>query len=261
MKKWLKIFIPVLLVIIIFTILGFVNHQQSEMVCTKVEIKILGKKELQFIDRDDINNKINKIAGSPNGKKMDDLDPLQIELEVEKLPAVKNAEVYKTIDGTLKLEVEQREPIARIINANGAGYYIDKDGQTMPLSNKYSAKVVVFTGESIEPYFKIALNDKNISDTILNKIIIDNIYILSSYIQKNPFLKAQVQQVFVNKNKEFEITPRVGNNNILLGSSDYLDEKFNNLMLFYAQIGKSGEWNKYSQVNLKFKDQIVCTKK
>jgi cell division protein FtsQ len=261
MKKWLKITVPVLIVLVIFSLLGFVNHHQSEMICKNIDIQILGKKELQFIERQDIQNKVNSVSDNPVGKKMQEIDPLQIEIEVEKIPAVKNAEVYITIDGSLKLEVEQREPIARIVNSNGSGYYIDKDGQTMPLSNKYAAKVVVFTGEIIEPYFKISLKDENINDTIFKKLIIDDIFTLADFIDKNTFLKAQVQQVYVSTNREFEISPRVGNNNILLGSSENLDEKFNNLMLFYAQIAESGEWNKYNQINLKFKDQIVCTKK
>jgi cell division protein FtsQ len=261
MKKSLKVLIPFSTVAVIFLLLGFVNYQQSEMICLNTDIKILGKPELLFIERDDIQNKINSITGIPIGKKMDEINQLEIELEVEKLPCVKNAEVYKTIDGVLKLEVEQREPIARIINSNGNGYYIDKDGQTMPLSNKYSAKVVVFTGEIIEPYFKIALKENNLPDTLLQKLIVDDIFILSDFITQNDFLKAQVQQVYVNKNREFEITPRIGNNNILLGSSENLADKFNNLMLFYAQIAESGEWNKYNKINLKYKDQIVCTKK
>jgi cell division protein FtsQ len=39
-------------------------------------------------------------------------------------------------------------------------------------------------------------------------------------------------------------------------------EKFEKLHTFYLQgLNTTGSWNKYSVINLKFKNQIVCTKK
>ena len=42
---------------------------------------------------------------------------------------------------------------------------------------------------------------------------------------------------------------------------DYLEMKFDNLLAFYENIIKFKGWNYYTSVNLKYHDQIICTKK
>lgn len=62
-------------------------------------------------------------------------------------------------------------------------------------------------------------------------------------------------------NKEVELIPRVGRFRIVLGSLDDFEEKLNKLRLFYDQAIPKVGWDKYSVIDLKYKNQIVCTKK
>ena len=66
---------------------------------------------------------------------------------------------------------------------------------------------------------------------------------------------------YIKENKEIELIPRVGNHNILLGNINGYEEKFKKLKLFYSEGVKQTGWNNYKEINLKFKDQIVCVKK
>ena len=50
----------------------------------------------------------------------------------------------------LKVIVEQRIPIARMFSSSGGSFYIDSSGQRMPLSEKMSAKLPVFTDYPID---------------------------------------------------------------------------------------------------------------
>ena len=55
--------------------------------------------------------------------------------------------------------------------------------------------------------------------------------------------------------------PRVGNHSVIIGDDSFLDDKFSKLFIFYREgLNKKG-WNNYSSINLKYKDQVVCTKK
>ena len=48
---------------------------------------------------------------------------------------------------------------------------------------------------------------------------------------------------------------------IVIGEVYNLESKFNKLMLFYEEgLSKTG-WNEYKTINLKYKDQVVCTKR
>ena len=65
----------------------------------------------------------------------------------------------------------------------------------------------------------------------------------------------------MNANGDMELVPRVGDHTILIGDDQQIHEKFEKLFLFYMEgLNKAG-WNKYKVINLKYKDQVVCTKK
>ena len=91
--------------------------------------------------------------------------------------------------------------------------------------------------------------------------IIKDIYNLASYINKDDFWKAQFQQIYVNENFEFELIPIVGDFNIIFGDISNIEKKFEKLKLMYKTGFNNEGWNKYKTINLKYKNQIVCTKK
>lgn len=58
---------------------------------------------------------------------------------------IARVEAYKTPSGMIKLEVEQKIPILRVISPRG-NYYVDNLGSTMPVSRRYVAHVPVVSG-------------------------------------------------------------------------------------------------------------------
>lgn len=90
--------------------------------------------------------------------------------------------------------------------------------------------------------------------------VMNNLYKLSAFITKDKFLKAQIEQIYVDPNGEFELIPRVGTHTILMGRADNLEDKFERLFVFYRMgLSKTG-WSRYNIINIKFKDQVVCSK-
>jgi cell division protein FtsQ len=53
------------------------------------------------------------------------------------------------------------------------------------------------------------------------------------------------------------LIPRVGKHSIVIGSPENLAEKMENLRIFYIKALKNLGWDKYSVINLKYKNQIV----
>ena len=99
-----------------------------------------------------------------------------------------------------------------------------------------------------------------ISDTIKNNSIVSSIYTLATFIVKDEFFKAQIEQIYITDSKEIELIPKVGNHIIIFGSIQDIEEKLEKLKLFYTKGLKKTGWNKYKTINLKFRNQIVCTK-
>ena len=135
----------------------------------------------------------------------------------------------------------------------------------MPLNENYSARVIVANGHITEPYARrYQYSVKQIADNeVFREVsVLDDVLNVVSFIRKDSVLNSLIQQVYVNEEKEMELFPALGNHKIILGDSKQLAEKFNKLKLFYTQgLNKSDSWTKYSTINLKYKNLVVCTKK
>jgi cell division protein FtsQ len=258
MKNIIRKIAPFMAPLVLIVMLGFVTRHHNQMACQGLDIAISSSEEMYFIEQADVRNHVNNAADSVIGKPMIDLNTLHIEEVLEKLPEVKRADVFKTINGRLQVNVDLRVPVARVFNKNGTSFYIDQQGKIMPLSTRYSARILTINGNIIP-------DQKSDSEGFVpNKRFekqIEDLYKLASFIAANSFWKAQIQQVYVDEKLEYVLIPRVGNYEIQFGKIADLETKFLKLNSFYEQALSKTDWNKYSTINLKYKDQIVCFKK
>ena len=164
-----------------------------------------------------------------------------LEKQVLAHPMVENATTFLTIDGQLKTSVKQRTPIGRV-RTNSESYYIDRQGQKMPLSSNYSARVPIITG---------LLVTENMED----------IYRLLTYIKRDEFLKKQIVGIDKSAENDFLLLTRIGDHKINLGAIEDLEVKFKNLKAFYNHTMTDKTIENYKIINLKYNNQVVCTKK
>tara|TARA_B110000459_G_scaffold128921_1_gene141172 strand:- start:5292 stop:6086 length:795 start_codon:yes stop_codon:yes gene_type:complete len=260
MNKWLQISIWTLAIVLIIVTLGFVEKSKEETVMLKPQINIDYETENRFISEGDVLSQI--ISQTDTGVLLlANFKVNEIEEKLNNNHSIKEAQVYKTVNGKLIVNVKQRRPIVRIFSKDGS-YYIDEKGRLMPLSHKYSARLLVVSCNVNEPFAKrYKFNYSNLSDSLVDKTILDDIYKLANYIDKSEFWKAQIEQIVVNKVSEFELIPKVGNHKIVFGEITNLEGKFEKLMIFYKKgLSKTG-WNEYAEINLKYKNQVVCKKR
>jgi cell division protein FtsQ len=247
----------------IIALFGFVEHERNELPCHAIDIKIDESNEMFFIDKNDIMEIINSIGDTIIGKAIGEIDIYKLEKIINRNPSVEKAHVYKILNGELTIEVKQRTPLFRVFSMAGESYYIDKLGYFMPLSEKYTARVPIVSGyifEKYAPNAEITIYDIIENDSIASKTIIDDVFLLSEFITNNEFWNAQIDQIYVNIDRDIELIPRVGSHTIIFGNAENLEEKFENLMLFYQEALPKVGWNEYKYINLKFKDQIICSK-
>jgi cell division protein FtsQ len=239
-----------LLVLIAFIVvsLTYASKQREKAVCTGVDVFF--DEDEQYIPKSDIENIVYNSVKGLKTCKLKTLNTEKIELNIEKHPWVKKAEVFigfqkvenKFFAGRLKVFIEQREPLFRVMYSEG-GYYVDTDGEKMPFSSINSANVVVCSGRITNAMIKGELKD------------------FINYINKDDFWKAQIEQIYVKGNGEYILVPRLGGHLIELGKIENLDKKFRNLLALYDKGFKNGGWDKYRKVSLKYENLIVCTRK
>ncbi len=266
MKEKLKTaFVWTLLLGYLVAVLWIVGGETANVRVDAISVHISDNTNNKFITESDVTQTLNKENIKLIGTLMDSVNIHYLEdVLIHNNKSIKKAEVYRTVYGEINVRIEQRQPIMRVINPNGDSYYIDANGQVMPLSKKYTAHVIVVSGNLNEPYMDhVGENMLRFAAQTTESTgeLLPDLFKLVKFINGNKFWKAQIEQIYINQKKEIELVPRVGNHTIILGSIDDIDEKFENLRAFYEQgLAKYG-WNKYKTINLKFKNQIVCTKR
>jgi cell division protein FtsQ len=268
MKKVKKIAIITLwsvLAIATLVSMGFVNLEQDSLLCKNLDIRVNQDGDLYFLNKMDIAQLIHDRGDSIVNQPKAAINIVEMEKALNSHENIAHAKVYMTIDGKVKVEVKQRKPLLRIINAAGDSYYLDDDGKLMPLSDKYTMKVTVANGNIFESYatrYKYSVKDLAKDEKERKSSILDELYAMGKFIDADPFWKAQVRQIYVNEDSDMELVPLAGDQKIIFGDTSAMEEKFNKLLTFYQQgLNTTGWWSKYSTINLKFKNQIVCTKK
>lgn len=196
-----------------------------------------------------INNKFQtEFANKPLGS----LSPIEMEAGLKSLDFVKSADVYVDANNTLNVLVTQREPILRIINHEGYSMYVDKDGTTMPPSLHYAPRVLV-------AYANVPNNLDTLK--IAKEGIQKDLFTLTHLIREDRFLNILIEQISVDPHGEWTLVPKLGPSRILIGELDDMDEKIESIKKLYKKILPAEGWDKYSTVNLKFKGQVICTKR
>ena len=84
---------------------------------------------------------------------------------------------------------------------------------------------------------------------------------LASFIDRDRFWSYQVVQVYFDRDQDFELIPRVGAHQIIFGDADDIGTKFRKLRVLYHDGLRFEGWNNYEKINLKYKNQVICTKR
>jgi cell division protein FtsQ len=252
-----------ILMLYVIVMSGTISDTRKHLLCNGINVIITNSTESGFMTRDDI---VQIVSGRTNslGKPVNEIDLKEIERILLESRAIKTAQCYVTEDGKLHIYVTCRKPVVRIMDSNNRGYYLDKEGNIFQLSEHFSPNVLIANGKIRESF------DLNHTRNIYmqypdhvsksNRVICD-LLILVNHINQSDFWRAQFEQIYVNEKYEFELIPRIGAHIILFGNINDYEEKLDNLKTLYIEgFNKSG-WNDYVFINLKFKNQIICSKR
>lgn len=195
--------------------------------------------EGMFITRHTVNKLLIQKGGAQVGEPKEKLDLNNAETALNAHEMVRKAEVYVTVDGRIGAKILQRTPIGRL--GGGRSSYIDEEGELMPLSPVFSARVPLVTGVS-------SASER------------EEVYPLLKFIDQDNFLKKHI--IGIHRNTDgFELRLRKEQFILRLGSAEDMGLKFRNFKAFYQKALKDGSLTAYTSVNLKFNNQVVCTKK
>jgi cell division protein FtsQ len=222
---------------------------KNEKTCNDVVIEIIGVSNNFFIDKSDVLRIIrNFVGGNAQGRSIRTFNLAAIESHLEKEVWIKNAELFFDNNEVLRVSIDEREPVARVFTFSGNSFYVDSSLKVLPLSDKFSARLPVFTGFNHDPAF-LSKADSSLLASIKE---------ISMTLQADSFLMAMIEQVDITPQRSFEMIPKIGNQLIVFGEADDVAEKFKKLKMFYKAVITHTGWSKYSMINLQYKNQVVA---
>jgi len=242
----------------IVVITSFVNKQVDNITCRNIMIDVRDSMQLSFVTKNEIFNIIHNDKHNILGESLTERKLFEIEQRVSSIDELGSAEVYITVDGILHVEVDQRDPIVRIISSFGNSYFIDNYGFVIQHNYKYTPRIIVITGNVEMPDESIASGDIN---SLPEDSKIKKLFSLASFINNDEFWKGQIEQVWVGDNDDVQLIPRIGQHIINFGPVENVDQKFDYLRTFYMEVIPVAGWNKYREINLRYDGQIVCKKR
>ena len=232
------------------TLMSFIEVKKSALKCKDVKVLLPG--QFNFIERDEVDRILMENGGAMLGKDLNDINIHKLENALKANPFIEFAKVYADMTGVIHVQIRQRQPVLRVVNMANLHFYIDGNGNKIPLSDNYTAKVLVASG-LIEEDFSGRV------DTLKTKMARD-LFRTALYIKSDTLWDNQIEQLFVDLKGDIEMVPRVGGHKIILGSADSLQIKFRNLLVFYKKAIPKVGWDTYKSINLKYANQIVCEK-
>jgi len=248
-KKPLRIAFGVAVGIIFLVTLIAASKDQSQMRLNgDPVIHLNDENEFSFLQKKDIKDwLLNKRNIDLSSTTLEKLDLRKIEKIAETNPWVAEAEVYLDNQNKLHIDITQRSPIARVFEKSGISFYLDSSKHEMPISFGYTYPSVVFTNV---PNYKSAGDGGKLKSKIAY---------LGKVISSDSFWNAQITQIEVQDDQTFIASPLLGNQKIILGDTNDIQEKLSNLFAFYKNVASEIGWNTYDTYDLRFKGQVVAS--
>ncbi len=215
----------------------------------QVNVQVLASGDKLISERDVRQALLTAFGSDIENSELANLELERMERVLEGDPFVKNADVYIDQNNQLHINIEQREPVVRVLDNNGNNYYLDAAGKKMPPSKNFAARVIVATG-NVSPY-TVEFREKR-------KNNLKDLFNIIETLLGDEFLSSFIQQVHINNAGEFILVPLIGDQKIILGSPRKLEDKLQRLKIFYQQGMPYEGWRKYETINLKYSGQVVC---
>ena len=246
-KSWVQFF---LVSCVIFSAIGFVEKKHSGKICSRIHVQIKNNSGNYFINENDIMGLITSNGNDPLiGNAFKNIDLKNLELRIKTNKFIRNCQVSRNLKGDLLVEVQQSIPIARVVQSDAPDAYISHTGQILPLSERYTARVVLIQGDYTRKLLSLDFSSSEEGKPFFE---------LLQAIDQDPFWKAQIAELYVDRSGEITIYPQVGRQVIEFGAPTDMKAKFQKLKMFYKQILPAKGWNRYAKVSVKYRNQIIC---
>jgi cell division protein FtsQ len=231
-------------------LIAFGERKQGGSICKDIVVEIDNLNENHFLDEVDVMKLVENSGQAIRGTGIERIKLKEIETKLKVDKHIQDAQLFGDLKGNLIVNVELRRPVARIVQQDAPDAYIADDGVIMPVSEKYTSRVMLLSGS----FMKKLLESGDMNKTEEGKQIFEMI----NFINKEKFWLAQVAQMDIDNDGRITIYPQITGQKVEFGKAVDIENKFRKLMVFYKRILPQRGWTKYERVNLEYEGQVIA---
>lgn len=251
-------YLIIVLVIALFVVMGiYTSNRKKTLMLSNIEINIEDRDEHSFLEPDDVMAVITRQGIKANEMLCSAVDVRTLKQTLSSIPYVKKVQCYVGyFRGVLYVDIEQVEPMFRIIDRDGKSYYVDEDGRAVLKNNSKCYDVPVFTNHYPTLFNAISKKSAKKGDNI------EKLVTFVKYINNDDFLASLITQVNITEGGLVEVVPCVGRQTIVLGKINHLDSaasRIYKIKAFYTEGREQGFLDKYKRIDISHSNQIICT--
>lgn len=236
--------------VLLLIVVAVAEAKQAARVCRRIDITIACRRGQRFVEEAEVFDQLasrttNPVLGAP----FQGLSTRDIGHTIRAHRFVKEVVAYKNWKGDLRIKILPRRPLARIVYADQHSRYVDEDGTLLPLSDRYTARVLLIESERLP-----SSNEQKLQDQAHGAALLA----LLSTIDSDPFWRDQIVYMHINEKGRLVMYMQIGKQYVEFGRLEATEDKLARLALFYKEIAPYKGWNTYRRVNVEFDNQIIC---
>lgn len=237
-------------VAVLFGIIAFTERMKGEVTVGAIRISLENVHDNHYLEEKDVMKLMRLDVDNLRGTSLSKVNFSGVEDRIRQSPYVRHAEVYSDLKGNLIVKVSLRRPVARIVQSDGPDAYVGEDGTIMPVSDRFSSRVILVSGAFVPELLKLGnVHDREEGRQLMHMLEI---------IREDPFWNAQIAQLDVDSKTRVNMYLQVGDEVVEFGKPADCETKFRKLAIFYKEVLPSVGWNRYNRVNVEYAGQVVA---
>lgn len=255
-KKILSIVLWVITGAAIIVLFAFARKGYLENPLKGIRLTVERSQAIGFVENDSIIAKASAICGLERQANISEIDMMKLRRMLDDNPWIAEASVYVDLNDTLHLTAKEYEPLLRVYNHEGRSIYLTGEGVIIPSSPRYTPHLIIASGD-----YGFDTRNGNVADSLYQNSGLAEALAIAKAIDKDQFLKEHIGQIYKNTDNEYEVIVNNLPIQVIVGDTIAIDNKLYRLKVLLERYQGTTELEAYKSMSLKYKNQIVCTKK
>lgn len=239
MRTWLFAGLSLLVVAYLVVAWMITSSAADNRLCQGVLITVHDTSEIHFVTPQELAGELGTLPQTARKTRISDIDVDSIERLLSNFDKIERVNVNILSSGQLLVDVWPMRPVARIFDASGHSYYINRAGKRIAADPRYYLDVPVIQGE-FSPDFKA---------TSLIPVL--------DYLAEHPDWGEAVTMLQARGPNDIILVPAIRGHVINLGDTTDLPDKFRRLRLMYSKVLGVKGWDYYKELSVKWRGQVV----